>query len=153
MKVVNKIKCFVSNKILPITYSNSISYYELLEMSVSKINELVEAVNQLEPPDLQPIYDRLDSIETINESQQFDIDNLKIAVNNLDITVNNINITVNNINERVGTLESIATNHEQRISDLEAIVSYYMTPVNIENAMNNIQASEYTVEVGVIDNE
>lgn len=152
MKVVDKIKCFISNKILPITYSNSVSYYELLEMSVSKINELVEAVNLLEPPDLQPIYDRLDSIETINESQQFDIDNLKIAVQNLDITVNNINITVNNINERVGTLENIATNHERRITVLESIVSYYMQPVNITDS-DNIVGIPYSISEVTISDE
>lgn len=37
-----------SQKVLPLVYDNSLSYYEVLCELTNKINELVDAVNELE---------------------------------------------------------------------------------------------------------
>lgn len=39
---------FYSQKVLPLVYDNSLSYYEVLCKLTNKINELVDTVNELE---------------------------------------------------------------------------------------------------------
>lgn len=152
-KHVENVKYPYCQKVLPLTYDNSLSYYEAISKIVATVNEIVAIINVFDPPDLQPIYDRLDAIEAINESQQLAIDELRSDVNVLTENVDSLLTNVATLTDQVATLESIAENHERRISALESIVSYYMTPVNIVNAMNDIQVTEYDVREVTISNE
>lgn len=43
--MVNPIKRFYCNKVLPLTYDDSLSYYEVLCKLTTKMNELIENIN------------------------------------------------------------------------------------------------------------
>ena len=43
--MVNPIKRFYCNKVLPLTYDDSLSYYEVLCKLTNKMNEIIENIN------------------------------------------------------------------------------------------------------------
>lgn len=150
---VPKLRCLIAQAVLPLVYDESLSYYELLCKVIGKINEILKIINEFEPQDLTEIYNRLDVLESVTENHEIQITEINNVLNELTQNVYNINITVNNLVEQVGTHENELENHEQRITALESFVSYYMQPVNIENAMNETEMYPYEVREVVISNE
>ena len=150
---VPKLRGLIAQAVLPLVYDESLSYYELLCKVICKINEILQIINEFKPQDLTEIYNRLDVLESVTEQHEIQITEINNVLNELTQNVYNINITVNNLVEQVGTHENELENHEQRITALESIVSYYMQPVNIENAMNETEMYPYEVREVAISNE
>lgn len=150
---VPKLRGLIAQAVLPLVYDESLSYYELLCKVIGKINEILQIINEFKPQDLTEIYNRLDVLESVTEQHEIQITEINNVLNELTQNVYNINITVNNLVEQVGTHENELENHEQRITALESIVSYYMQPVNIENAMNETEMYPYEVREVAISNE
>lgn len=151
-KHVENVKYPYCQKVLPLTYDNSLSYYEAISKIVATVNDIVAIINVFDPPDLQPIYDRLDAIEAVNESQQSAIDELRSEVNVITENVDNLLTNVATLTDQVATLESVAENHERRISALESIVRYYMQPVNLTDD-DNIVGIPYQINEVTISDE
>ena len=150
---VPKLRGLIAQAVLPLVYDESLSYYELLCKVICKINEILQIINEFKPQDLTEIYNRLDVLESVTEQHEIQITEINNVLNELTQNVYNINITVNNLVEQVSTHENELENHEQRITALESIVSYYMQPVNIENAMNETEMYPYEVREVTISNE
>lgn len=113
-------------KVLPLTYDNSLSYYEAICKLVDKVNDIIGIINIFDPPDLQPIYDRLDAIEAVNEQQSNDIDYLNECCKNVQSALQDIIDRLTTLEGRVDSISSIVTihtatleNHEERITELE----------------------------------
>lgn len=57
-------KCCYFNPVIPTTFDDTLSYYEILCKVITKVNELVDAVN-----DLQKQVDKLKGIVSYENSQ------------------------------------------------------------------------------------
>lgn len=150
---VPKLRGLITQAVLPLVYDESLSYYELLCKVIAKINEILVILNEFDPEVFNEIYRRLEVLEGVAENHEIQINEINNVLNELKQNVYNLNITVNNLGEQVATHESELENHEQRITALESIVSYYMQPVNIENAMNETEMYPYEVREVTISNE
>lgn len=150
---VPKLRGLITQAVLPLVYDESLSYYELLCKVIAKINEILVILNEFDPEVFNEIYRRLEVLEGVAENHEIQINEINNVLNELKQNVYNLNITVNNLGEQVSTHESELENHEQRITALESIVSYYMQPVNIENAMNETEMYPYEVREVTISNE
>lgn len=136
---VPKIRGVICQKILPLTYDESMSYYEFLCKLVSIINEIIEVVNEIKPQDLSEIYRRLDAIEAVNEAQQEDLDRDWYNIQNQGMLIEELMRDVSNLKDRLETLEvnfqtlweKVYDNHEPRIEALERALRFYIEPVTV----------------------
>lgn len=148
---VPKLRGLITQAVLPLVYDESLSYYELLCKVIAKINEILVILNEFDPEVFNEIYRRLEVLESVTENHEIQINEIKNVLNELTQNVYNLNITVNNLVEQVGTHESELENHEQRITALESIVSYYMQPVNITDDENIVGIPYSMSEVTISD--
>lgn len=121
-----KIKC---NKILPLVYDNSLTYYEVLCKLTAKINEVINHLNTQETE----IANLKQSYENINTSVQEIIGSLTIVNNNINVINTNIQIinnnittlseSINSLNERVTILENKKTTYTQSLFNLAPLIN------------------------------
>lgn len=138
---VPKIRGVICQKILPLTYDESMSYYEFLCKLLKVINEIIEVVNELKPQDLTEIYRRLDAIEAVNEAQQEELDRDWYNIQNQGMLIEELMRDVSNLKGRLETLEvnfqtlweKVYDNHEPRIDALERALKFFIEPVNVSS--------------------
>lgn len=121
-----KIKC---NKILPLVYDNSLTYYEVLCKLTNKINEVINCLNAQETE----ITNLKQSYENINTNIQEIINSLTIVNNNINVINTNIQIinnnittlseSINSLNERVTILENKKTTYTQSLFNLAPLIN------------------------------
>lgn len=126
MRDLDKIRGAICQKILPLTYDESVSYYEFLCKILKKINEILEVINEFEPQDLTEIYSRLSAVETVNESQQLSIDELLQCCQDVKDALVSLVTRISEAERRIDSVSDIVTihtaelqDHEERITELE----------------------------------
>lgn len=138
---VPKVRGIICQKILPLTYDESMSYYEFLCKLLKVINEIIEVVNELKPQDLSEIYRRLDAIEAVNESQQEEIDRNWHNIQNQAMLIEELMTEVASLRGRLSTLEEnfqtlwtkVYDDHEPRIDALERAMRFFLEPVTVSS--------------------
>lgn len=138
---VPKVRGIICQKILPLTYDESMSYYEFLCKLLKVINEIIAIINELEPQDLSEIYRRLDAIEAVNESQQEEIDRNWYNIQNQAMLIEELMTEVASLRNRVNNLENmfqtlwakVYDNHEPRIDALERAMRFFLEPVTVSS--------------------
>lgn len=146
---VPKVRGIICQKILPLTYDESMSYYEFLCKLLKVINEIIEVVNELKPQDLTEIYRRLDAIEAVNEAQQEELDRDWYNIQNQGMMIEELMSEVVSLRNRVNNLENmfqslyakVYDDHEPRIDALERALNFFIKPVTVTS--NPITAELY----------
>ena len=154
---VPKVRGIICQKILPLTYDESMSYYEFLCKLLKVINEIIEVVNELKPQDLSDIYRRLDAIEAVNEAQQEELDRDWYNIQNQGALIEQLMEEVASLRGRVNNLENtfqtlwtkVYDNHEPRIDALERAMSFFLEPVTVSSMP--IEADLYDLSEVTID--
>lgn len=154
---VPKVRGIICQKILPLTYDESMSYYEFLCKLLKVINEIIAIINELEPQDLSEIYRRLDAIEAVNESQQEEIDRNWYNIQNQAMLIQELMTEVASLRGRLGALEEsfqtlwakVYDDHEPRIDALERALNFFIKPVTVSS--NPITAELYDLSEVDID--
>lgn len=140
-KDIDKVSFPDCQKVLPLTYDNSLSYYEAICKLIEKLNQVIAIINMFDPPDLTDIYNRLDAIEAVNESQQEDIDRNWYNIQNQAMLIESLMTDVADIKRRLGTLETnfqtlwtkVYDDHEPRIEALERALKFFIEPVTVSS--------------------
>lgn len=114
---------FMCHKVLPLVYDESLSYYETLCKVANKINETIDATNQLE-----------DNVSALNNT-----------VNTININVQHIADEINSfeseITDRFNTLETeINANVDAKLGEVDAKMAEYDT--RIDGALAEMEAKE-----------
>ena len=149
---VDKIRGLICQKILPLTYDESLSYMELLCKVLDTVNQIIEVIDDFTPESLDEIKARLDAVEAKNGEQDQDIEILKQSVRNvnsllivLNERVGAVEANVSDLSGRLGILENtVNNNHEPRIRNLENKMRMYVEPVSVYDSIRNFV--EATVE-------
>lgn len=121
-----RIKC---NKILPLVYDNSLTYYEVLCKLIDKINEVINRLNtqETEITNLKESYGYINtSIQEITNSLTTVNNNINVINTNIQIINNNITTlseSVNSLNERVTILENKKTTYTQSLFNLTPLIN------------------------------
>ena len=143
-------------KVLPLTYDNSLSYYEAICKLVETLNQVISIVNEIDLSVLDDLRNRIAECERDNVEQDNDIVNLKSDVNGLNNqvtiingTIDELRLTINDLSERLTTLENyVHNNHEPRIHNLENKLRMYVEPVSVYDHIGQfIPAIVETVDV------
>lgn len=156
---VDKIRGLICQKILPLTYDESLSYMELLCKVLDTINQIIEVIDEFTPESLDEIKVRLDAVEAKNGEQDQDIEILKQSVRNVNsllIVLNEkigiVEGSISDLSDRLGILENtVNNNHEPRIRNLENKMRMYVEPVSVYDSIRNFV--EATVEEVDIEDE
>ena len=156
---VDKIRGLICQKILPLTYDESLSYMELLCKVLDTVNQIIEVIDDFTPESLDEIKARLDAVEAKNSEQDQDIEILKQSVRNVNsllIVLNErmgaVEASVSDLSGRLGILENtVNNNHEPRIRNLENKMRMYVEPVSVYDSIRNFV--EATVEEVVVEDE
>lgn len=154
MNRLDKLRGLIFNKILPVTYENSMSYYELLCKVVKTLNDVIEIINIFEPQDLTEIFERLDAVEAVNEEQTHDINELLECCENVKASLQNMIERISTLEDRVDSVSNIVSihtaeldDHEVRITELEKYQSQLLLKKNVANIQEgdffNMQAEEF----------
>lgn len=115
------------HKVLPLVYDDSLSYYEFLCKVLKKLNEVIEAVNQLiEGGGYDP--------SVITQIQE-DITRLKNTVKTISEDLETLSGTVDTLEDTVGGL----------VDDVAAIEDVLDTKVNNTDIVFNVQNPQSTV--------
>lgn len=154
---VPKVRGIICQKILPLTYDESMSYYEFLCKLLKVINEIIAIINELEPQDLSEIYRRLDAIEAVNEAQQTELDRDWYNIQNQAMMIEELMAEVASLRNRVNNLENmfqslyvkVYDDHEPRIDALERALNFFIKPVTVSS--NPITAELYDLSEVDID--
>lgn len=154
---VPKVRGIICQKILPLTYDESMSYYEFLCKLLKVINEIIAIINELEPQDLSEIYRRLDAIEAVNEAQQEELDRDWYNIQNQGMMIEELMSEVASLRNRVNNLENmfqslyakVYDDHEPRIDALERALNFFIKPVTVSS--NPITAELYDLSEVDID--
>lgn len=157
MRDLDKIRGAICQKILPLTYDESVSYYEFLCKILKKINEMLVVINEFEPQDLTEIYERLSAVETVNESQQLSIDELLQCCQDVKDALVSLVTRIGEAERRIDSVSDIVTihtaelqNHEERITELEKYQSQLLLKkeyaIEDDAYAFDIQAEEYERE-------
>lgn len=121
-----KIKC---NKILPLVYDNSLTYYEVLCKLTNKINEVINHLNAQETEiiNLKQSYENINtSIQEITNSLTNVNNSINVINTNIQIINNNITTlseSLNSLNERVTILENKKTTYTQPLFNLAPLIN------------------------------
>ena len=137
---VDKIRGIICQKILPLTYDESLSYMELLCKVIYTLNEIISVINDFTPESLDEIKARLDAVEAKNAEQDHDIDVVKTGLMNLNslmIVLNEqvgiLDQTVSSLSETVSSHTTELEDHEIRITELEKYQSQLLLKKNVAN--------------------
>lgn len=112
------------HKILPLTYSNSLSYYEEVCSLVNKVNELIEEFNSYE--------------EIINQLSELsvEIDGMLTDITTLKSQMVNVNSTLSSLGNSISSLTDTDTYLQSQITQLTNKVNSIITDYN--NLYDNI---------------
>ena len=153
---VDKIRGLICQKILPLTYDESLSYMELLCKVLDTVNQIIEVIDDFTPESLDEIKARLDAVEAKNGEQDQDIEILKQSVRNVNsllIVLNEkigiVEGSISDLSDRLGILENtVNNNHEPRIRNLENKMRMYIEPVNVYGSIRQfVEARVEEVDV------
>ena len=138
-------------KIVPLVYDDVLSYYEMLNKLLQKVNELIDLCNSLgirvealeaAVIELQNIIDgldeRLDTVEGTVASLSDDVTGLMNAVET-------INGAIETINGSIETINNYITNNDQNITNINAAIA------DIEDTLNEIDLTELSQDVDSLD--
>lgn len=112
-------------KVLPLTYDDSLSYYEMVCKLVAKCNEIIEQING---------YD-----DVINELREalVDISDMKIAIDRINATIDTINsrideqdIVIKSVDEYAKALGKRVDANEESINALTQMIANFNTNVD-----------------------
>lgn len=121
-----RMKC---NKILPLVYDNSLTYYEVLCKLTEKINEVINRLNiqETEITNLKESYENINtSIQEITDSLTIVNNSINVINTNIQIINNNINSlseSINELNERVAILENKKISYTQLLFNLTPLIN------------------------------
>ena len=114
-------------KVLPLTYDDSLSYYEMVCKLVAKCNEIIEQIND---------YD-----DIINELREalVDISDMKIAIDKINTAIDTINSRINeqavvikSVDEYAKALSKRVDANEDAISQLTLVIKDFNDNVDIK---------------------
>lgn len=117
-------------KVLPLTYDESLSYYEVLCKLRNKINEVIDTFNEYE--------------EIINQLAEAikDIDDMKVDIAELQSLVATIQTTLTDYLGRIETLEKAVSENSEDIVELRELISALEKLLNtsLDNFMLEVKA-------------
>lgn len=114
-------------KVLPLTYDDSLSYYEMVCKLVAKCNEIIEQIND---------YD-----DVINELREalVDISDMKIAIDKINTAIDTINsrideqaVVIKSVDEYAKALSKRVDANEDAISQLTLVIKDFNDNVDIK---------------------
>lgn len=114
-------------KVLPLTYDDSLSYYEMVCKLVAKCNEIIEQIND---------YD-----DVINELREalVDISDMKIAIDKINATIDTINsrideqaVVIKSVDEYAKALSKRVDANEDAIRQLTLVIKDFNDNVDIK---------------------
>lgn len=113
-------------KVLPLTYDNSLSYYEAICKLVERLNQVIAIVNQIDLSVLDELRRLIEECIEKNLEQDETIADIQSVVDSLSEQLLGLSEDVNGLSNRVDSISSIVNihsaqleNHEERISELE----------------------------------
>lgn len=116
---VDKIRGIICQKILPLTYDESLSYMELLCKVIYTLNEIIEVINDFTPESLDEIKARLNAVEAKNAEQDHDITVVKTGLMNLNSLMIVLNEQVGILDQTVSSLSETISDHTEELEDHE----------------------------------
>ena len=138
-------------KIVPLVYDDVLSYYELVNKMLIKLNELIDLCNQLgvkvealeqAVAELQSV---ISGIDERLEAAEGDIDTLEGNVSDLQTAVEGINTAIETINGSIETINNYITNNDQNIENINSAIS------DIEDTLNTIDLTQLQQDVTSLD--
>ena len=138
-------------KIVPLVYDDVLSYYEMLNKMIGKLNELIDLCNQLgikvealeeAVAELQSV---ISGIDERLESAEGDIDTLEGNVSDLQTAVEGINTAIETINGSIEVINNYITNNDQNIENINSAIS------DIEDTLNTIDLTQLQQDVTSLD--
>lgn len=132
---IEKIKWRI-NKVLPLVYDDTLSYYETLCKVIAKCNEVIDDINSLVEEATQ-YFEIVSSLSAAVEQLQTDVDGLDDRVVTAEENISTINSEIEGLNNSINALESGLSGLSDTVSELptEATVLYehYITGDNDDN--------------------
>ena len=138
-------------KIVPLVYDDVLSYYEMLNKMIGKLNELIDLCNQLgikvealeeAVAELQSV---ISGIDERLDAAEGDIDTLEGNVSDLQTAVEGINTAIETINGSIEVINNYITNNDQNIENINSAIS------DIEDTLNAIDLTELRQDVTSLD--
>ena len=130
--MIGSIPRFYCQKILPLTYDESLSYYEVLCKLTHKINDVIETFNNYESV-IEELAKELADIEDVKASVQ----SLQTAVGNLNNRLTGVDASIDALSRRDNQLQSQIDNLTNTVNNVidryNAIIDY------VDNAVANVK--------------
>lgn len=125
-KDIDKVTFPHCQKVLPLTYDNSLSYYEAICKLVERLNQVIAIVNQIDLSVLDELRRLIEECVEKNREQDATIADMQNVVDSLSEQLLGLREDVNGLSNRVDSISSIVNihsaqleNHEERITELE----------------------------------
>lgn len=140
MREVDKIRGIICQKILPLTYDESVSYYEFLCKVLKKLNEIIVVINQIDFDKIEDLRKRLEACEQKNIEQDDRIGGLGVDILTLYNYYEGLYNDMQALTDRVNTLDTLVNmhtaelaDHEVRITELEKYYSQMLLKKEVAN--------------------
>ena len=141
-------------KVLPLTYDNSLSYYEAICKLVETLNQVIAIVNEIDLSVLDDLRNRIAECERDNIEQDNSITYLNECCKTVNELIDKLNSDVSELSERINSVSTIVSmhtveleNHEVRITELEKYQSQMLLKKEVANLhigdLFNMQAEEF----------
>lgn len=119
-------------KVLPLTYDNSLSYYEQLCKLVFKVNEVIDTFNEYESviEELSKELVDIEQVKTRVSELESEITNLSNKLSNVDMNIEALSRRDNQLQNQIDNLYNSVNNLVNRY---DAIISY------VDNAIASVQ--------------
>lgn len=167
---------FFSQKVLPLVYDNSLSYYEVLDKVVYKLNQVITDLNELETS-ISGLVDSMigDKLAALKKELEAEINNVNTTLNN-EIAKTNVNLstltdrvvnvedTLNNVMEELATVEQDLTaalnllkdkinaiEHDYKLADANIIIMFNNEVQRLEDEIQHMALQDVTVINPVTD--
>lgn len=133
------------HKVLPLTYDQSLSYYEQLCKLVNKVNEVIDTFN-----DYEEIINRLAELVVDIESILRDVNELKVEMTNANADINGLKNSVVDLSQEDARLQEEINRLTAKINNIvlqyDGIIAYVdnaVASVKIENQADWIKFEQH----------
>ena len=139
---IRKLSKFYCQKVLPLVYDDSLSYYEFLCKLFEKLNEVIGTVNQI-----QDVSEELAALTGVVSSNKKELDEKIAAINYKIASLENLSNRVTTAEKEISRLKEIVKELQTLNSDLKNYIDSQIENVkadyngkfrNIENVYSNL---------------
>ena len=152
---------FWCNKVLPLIYDDSLSYYEtlcklyaLVTKLIELCNELIDAVKDLDgrvtvlEQTVDLLNQELVKLKTRMDNVENKVENLETTVENIQKSITNIMNTLNEYGDRITQVEGDITEINKTLLEVSNSITNITTRViNLEKNMTEIIENPYTLPI------